>query len=474
MTLSGGSGGIPGMSMPGEENNLKISARLARWATALEPESLPETTLTKCRDVLVDTVGLCLAARHTDYVAAVKAASEPGDHIIIGHRERVSPSSAALINGTAAHGEDFDDTFEGGPVHSGVVIVPAILGAAQRYQLGTERMLLGIAAGTEVLCRLALTLPKAVHKAGFHPTAVLGAFGATLGICVACEENEQVTVNALGIVGSMASGIIEYLGDGSWTKRMHPGWAAQSAMRAHAMARAGFTGPGAVFEGTHGAFKTFAPSIEPKIELLFSGLGDKYVLDTITFKTYPCGTMIQPYIDCAIVLRRRPVSLDGLQSIVCKTAEGIVHRLWEPLQLKRRPPTDYAAKFSVPFGVALGLVRGHADLGDFTPESVVDPQLLQIAGLVDFEVDPANPYPDAYTGHVRLIYEDGHTEEVEQLFMRGGAQAPLTREEIDAKFRANVAFGGYQPDEVDTLLEVCNRIAQKQGDYSLIEELAAT
>ena len=474
MTLSGGSGGIPGMSMPGEENNLKISARLALWATALEPESLPETTLTKCRDVLVDTVGLCLAARHTDYVAAVKAASEPGDHIIIGHRERVSPSSAALINGTAAHGEDFDDTFEGGPVHSGVVIVPAILGAAQRYQLGTERMLLGIAAGTEVLCRLALTLPKAVHKAGFHPTAVLGAFGATLGICVACEENEQVMVNALGIVGSMASGIIEYLGDGSWTKRMHPGWAAQSAMRAHAMARAGFTGPGAVFEGTHGAFKTFAPSIEPKIELLFSGLGDKYVLDTITFKTYPCGTMIQPYIDCAIALRRRPVSLDGLQSIVCKTAEGIVHRLWEPLQLKRRPPTDYAAKFSVPFGVALGLVRGHADLGDFTPESVVDPQLLQIAGLVAFEVDPANPYPDAYTGHVRLIYEDGHTEEVEQLFMRGGAQAPLTREEIDAKFRANVAFGGYDPDEVDTLLEVCNRIAQKQGDYSLIEELAAT
>lgn len=474
MTLSGGSGGIPGMSMSGEENNLKISARLARWATALEPESLPETTLTKCRDVLVDTVGLCLAARHTDYVAAVKAASEPGDHIIIGHRERVSPSSAALINGTAAHGEDFDDTFEGGPVHSGVVIVPAILGAAQRYQLSTERMLLGIAAGTEVLCRLALTLPKAVHKAGFHPTAVLGAFGATLGICVACEENEQVTANALGIVGSMASGIIEYLGDGSWTKRMHPGWAAQSAMRAHAMARAGFTGPGAVFEGTHGAFKTFAASIEPKTELLFSGLGDKYVLDTITFKTYPCGTMIQPYIDCAIALRRRPVSLDGLQSIVCKTAEGIVHRLWEPLQLKRRPPTDYAAKFSVPFGVALGLVRGHADLGDFTPESVVEPQLLQIAGLVDFEVDPANPYPDAYTGHVRLIYEDGHTEEVEQLFMRGGAQAPLTREEIDAKFRANVAFGGYQPDEVDTLLEVCNRIARKQGDYSLIEELAAT
>ena len=150
-----------------------------------------------------------------------------------------------------------------------------------------------------------------------------------------------------------------------------------------------------------------------------------------------------------------------------------MHRLWEPLQLKRRPPTDYAAKFSVPFGVALGLVRGHADLGDFTLESVNDRELLYIAGLVDFEIDPANPYPDTYTGHVRLNYEDGRVEEIEQLFMRGGAQAPLTREEIDQKFRANVNFGGYEADESDTLLEVCNRISRMQGDYSLIEELAA-
>jgi len=104
---------------------------------------------------------------------------------------------------------------------------------------------------------------------------------------------------------------------------------------------------------------------------------------------------------------------------------------------------------------------------------VSDQQLLHVAGLVDFEIDPANPYPDAYTGHVRLIYEDARVEEVEQLFMRGGAQAPLTREEIDAKFHANVTFGDYDSDEGDALLDVCNRIAGMQGDTGLIEELAA-
>lgn len=448
-----------------------VSERLAAWGTSLRPDALGQPTIAKSRDILVDITGLCVAARNTDYVAAVKAASEPGDHVIIGHAQRVSAASAALVNGTAAHGEDFDDTFEGGPVHSGVVIVPALLAAAERYHLTNDRVMLGIAAGTELLCRLALTVPKAVHKAGFHPTAVLGTFAATFGIAVACRADAKVIANALGIAGSMASGIIEYLGDGSWTKRMHPGWSAQSALRAYAMANAGFIGPRAVFEGTHGAFKAFAPSIEPKTERLFDGLGESFVMDTITFKPYPCGTMVQPYIDCAIKLRAKGVPLEGIEKIVCKTAEGIVHRLWEPLELKRRPPTAYAAKFSTPFGVALGLVRGHADLGDFTDEAIADPELLRIVGLVDFEVDPQNPYPAAYTGHVRIVYRDGRIEEVEQGHMRGGIEEPLTRDDIDAKFRANVAFGGHA--DPDALLAVCDRIGAMQGGHELIAELGS-
>jgi 2-methylcitrate dehydratase PrpD len=456
--------------MTAEINNLSVSQRLSEWALSLKSEDVPIGVVEKNRDILLDIVGLCVAARHQDYVIATKAAAEPGNHIIIGQVERVSPSSAALINGTAAHGEDFDDTFVGGPVHSGVVMVPALLAAAQTYKLDNSRVALGLAAGTEVLCRLALTLPKAVHKAGFHPTAVLGGFGATLGICVACNADKKVTANALGIVGSMASGIIEYLGDGSWTKRMHPGWAAQSALRAYAMAKAGFVGPRAVFEGTHGVFSTFAPSIEPRTDELFKGLGDVWVSETIAIKAYPCGGMIQPYIDCAIQLRDRVERLDDITSIVCKTAEGIVHRLWEPLQMKRRPPTTFAAKFSTPFGVALGLVRGHANLDDYTEAAINDEALLKIANIVDFEIDPDNPYPYQFTGHVRLTYADGRVEEAAQGFIRGGVEAPLSREEIEDKFRANVKFG--KSDHADHLLKICDQIGYQQGNYSLIEELA--
>lgn len=435
---------------------LSVSQRLADFAFDQADAPVNSETRAKARDLLVDVVGLCIAARKTDYVRAVVDAREPGDHVLIGHRHRACASSAALINGTAAHGEDFDDTFEGGPVHSGAVVIPALLGAAQSYHLSSDDLLRGIVASAEVLCRLALVVPKAVHKAGFHPTAVLGAFAATLGICAANRTDREVTANALGIVGSMASGIIEYLGDGSWTKRMHPGWAAQSALRAYALASAGFNGPRWVFEGNHGAFSTFAPSIEPAVDKLFDGLGEHWLMNTITFKPYPCGTMVQPYIDCARVLRSRGARPESIDQIICKTAEGIVHRLWQPLAQKRSPQNAYAAKFSVPFGVALGLVRGQATLDDFSELAVRDESLLAVAGKVSYEIDPDDPYPAAYTGHVRLLQVDGTVLEVTQNHLRGGKDEPLARSDIDTKFIANAAYGGLQ--DAKGLLQRCDEL----------------
>ena len=296
--------------------------------------------------------------------------------------------------------------------------VPALLAAAETHRLDSARIMLGLAAGNELMCRLALTVPKGIHQAGFHPTAVLGTFAAAFGVAVACGSDPRVSANALGLAGSMASGIIEYLGDGSWTKRLHPGWSAHAGLKAHALAAAGFTGPRAVFEGEHGAFRAFAHPVTPASGRLFEDLGNRYVSDDISFKPYPCGTMVQPYIDCARELRRRGIDADEIDLITCETAEGIVHRLWEPLDLKRRPPTPYAAKFSVPFGIALGLHRGRADLADFTAAAIADPGLLALAGKVEYVIDADNPYPAAFTGHVRLRYKDGRVDEARQGFLR--------------------------------------------------------
>src|SRR6266446_7369069 len=219
--------------MDGALPKTSVAEILAHKIAALAPPRLPAPVRRKCEDLLIDVVGLCLTARNEDYVKAALAGwDEEGPCSAIGHARGMSAAGAAFVNGTAAHGEDFDDTFEGGPVHAGAVIVPAVLAIAERNKIEGRDALRGIAVGAEVMCRASLVAPQLIHKAGFHPTAVLGAMGAAAAAATALRLSKNQFVNALGIAGSMAAGIIEYLAEGAWTKRMHPGWAAQSGIRA--------------------------------------------------------------------------------------------------------------------------------------------------------------------------------------------------------------------------------------------------
>src|SRR5260221_2747328 len=325
--------------------SVAIAERLAERIVAVEPERVASAMRTKCEDLAVDVVGLCLTARSLDYVeSALAACDDDGPCTAIGHARALSAAGAALVNGTAAHGEDFDDTFEGGPVHAGAVIVPAVLAACERHRPDGVAALTGIAVGVETMCRLGLVTPKLVHKAGFHPTAVCGAIAAAAGVASALKLDRRGVVDALGIAGSMAAGIIEYLAEGAWTKRMHAGWAAQSGVRAALLAKHGFVGPRTVFEGAHGFFHGFAHTTKGNFEALIGDFGERWVTETLAFKPYPCGTMTHPYIDCARRLAARRIDPDAIKELVCEVGEGTVHRLWEPLADKQRPSNGYSWK----------------------------------------------------------------------------------------------------------------------------------
>src|SRR6267154_645330 len=183
-----------------------VAETLAGKIFALKPGGLPEATTRKCEDLLIDVVGLCVTARNEDYIrSALAGCDDDGPCTAIGHTRTLNAAGAAFVNGTAAHGEDFDDTFEGGPVHAGAVIVPAIFAVAERERLPGRDALSGIAIGAEVMCRASLVAPKRIHKAGFHPTAILGALASAAGVATARRAASTEFVNALGIVGSMAS-----------------------------------------------------------------------------------------------------------------------------------------------------------------------------------------------------------------------------------------------------------------------------
>jgi 2-methylcitrate dehydratase PrpD len=321
------------------------------------------------------------------------------------------------------------------------------------------------------MCRLGLLAQKGVHTAGFHPTAVLGTMGSAAGVAATLGLSPKQTAHALGIAGSMASGIIEYLSDGSWTKRMHAGWAAQSGIRAALMARAGFNGPASVFEGTHGLMHGFAPTVEPDFEILVGGLDERWHVARTAFKPFACGTMTQPFIDCAIRLAKITQAED-IAALECSVGEGTVHRLWEPLEFKRRPPNAYAAKFSTPYCIAVGFLRGDAGLAEFTEAAVQDEAVLALANRVSYRIDPADEYPRNYTGRIVATLTDGRTVEEFQPYLRGGSREPMSRDDLAAKCAANVAYGGCASAVADGILSFADALGSPGANVGVADVLA--
>lgn len=438
-----------------------VAARLASFAAHAAPSPQARETV---RLLMLDVAGLCVAARDTDYVrAALASTASEGKVTAIGHAGPLGPYDAALVNGTAAHGEDFDDTFEGGPIHAGAVIVPAVLAAAEHRGLSGEAVLRGIAVGTEIMCRMSLVTPQAIHKACFHPTAVIGAPAAAAAVASALGLPPKLIAHAIGIAGSLASGIIEYLADGSWTKRLHAGAAAQAGIRAAFLAESGFLGPATVIEGHHGFYRAFAPSKTPDFAPLLDGLGENWILETLAFKPYACGTMTQPFVDCAIALAKQGVAADDIVSLECEVGEGTVHRLWEPLVLKQAPPNAYAAKFSTPYCIAVGFMDGGAGLGQFTEERVAEASVRALAAKVSYVIDPQNEYPRNFSGHIKATLKDGSVRETRQPHMRGGAHEPLSAADILQKFHGNAAFGGWARERSEKVAAALDGIVAGGG-----------
>ena len=436
-----------------------VAEHLANTIVALDAGKLPAAVRRTCEDLLVDVAGLCVTVRDADYIKASLAGWEDdGPCTAIGHARTMTAAGAAFVNGTAAHGEDFDDTFEGGPVHAGAVIVPAVLAACERHNPDGRAALLGIAAGVEIMCRLSLVAPMKAHKAGFHPTAIYGAMGAAAGVGAALGLNKKQIVDALGVVGSMASGIIEYLAEGAWTKRMHAGWSAQSGMRAALLARAGFYGPRTVFEGVHGLFHGFANTLDGNYDEVIGDFGKRWVTETIAFKPYPCGTMAHPYIDCARRLAAK-VKASDIKEMVCDVGEGTVHRLWEPLAAKQKPANGYAGKFSTPYCIAAGFVRGNVGLGDFTDDAVRDPAVVALAQKV------ALPHRSAKSLSARV--HRPHQRDAQRRPRDRGAPAAFPRR------RQGAADAGRHRGEVRAQLPLrrLGRGARQEGDRAAAQAL---
>ncbi len=277
--------------------------------------------------------------------------------------------------------------------------------------------------------------PAAHYRRGFHPTGTCGAFGAAAAAGLVLGHDAATIANALGIAGTQASGSMEFLADGAWTKRLNPGWAATAGLHAAALAGAGFRGPAAVFEGRDGVLHAYSDgaSTGPLV-----ATGEWEMLRT-AIKPHACCRYMQGPIDATLALRaEHAIAADAVERVEVGMLAAGAPIVCEPREQKRRPRSVVDAQFSLPFGVAVALVRGAAAPDDFAPavfgDATVHRVMDRVVGVPDAELDAA--FPRSWPCWVRITLRGGRTLERRVTHPHGDPEAFLGRAELEAKFRA--------------------------------------
>jgi 2-methylcitrate dehydratase PrpD len=294
--------------------------------------------------------------------------------------------------------------------------------------------------GAEALTRLSAVGSGIFHQVGFHPTGLIGVFGCTLAAGTLLGLSPQALAMAQGIALSMASGSLEFLEDGAWTKRMHPGWAAQSGIAAAALARQGFVGPARAYEGRFGLFNShLQDGIEAeRWDRATAALGTAWETTAIAVKPLPACHFTHACADAAVLLaKQHRFDVGDIVRIKALVPAEVVKTVCEPVANKRRPANAYDAQFSIPYLVAASLVRGRFTLAELEPDALSDDTILGLCDRVDYEVDARSTFPRHYTGEVQISLTDGRVLVHREAMNRGCADRPLSNADIVEKFTDN-------------------------------------
>lgn len=436
------------------------AAALADFVHGLSPAAVPAPMRSRALHLALDAIGCALAARREDFATrlvdaigsfgAIESddgeadpARPPGRCGVIGVSRRLPLRDAVWLNGVLAHGLDYDDTHMAGVIHLSVSVLPAVLTLAARRGASGAQMLTAYVAGLETGARIASVVRGGLHAQGFHPTGVVGVFASALAAGKLLGLTPPQLVAAQGIALSMASGSLQFLEDGAWTKRLHPGWAAQAGIQAAMLAARDVPAPGAAYEGRYGLFHAYlGEALQAQVDLALgrAGLGEVWELSQIAVKPFPMCHFVHAAADAAIALHRGGVDPAAIRSIEVLMPAGTMPVVCDPAESKRRPASDYEAKFSLPYAVASGLLRGRLGLKELEPAAYVEPAAQSLMDKVVCRADPDATFPRHYSGEVRLTLDDGTVLERREAVNRGHAERPLSNADIAAKFHDNATL----------------------------------
>jgi 2-methylcitrate dehydratase PrpD len=438
-----------------------LSRQLADYFSTLTVRDLPDHVIDDARWRLMDTVGVALAGSRMDYAALVRQVvggfGGRADSTVLGSGERLPAPAAGFINASFAHGPDYDDTHSVAMVHIGCLAVPSALAAGELRSASGAEVMTALVAGAEIGLRIGAVAPHRFHMRGFHATGVVGPFvgAAVTGRLLGLDPARFGS--ALGLVGSQAAGLLEGLHDGSWVKRLHPGWSVQAGITAALLAELGFIGSTRVLEGEWGLFSVLLHGETETLdqEVVARGLGERWLLPGTTFKPYSNGAWNHSSMDAvAAIMRDQSLRHGDVERIVAHVPSECMPIVCEPREAKIHPGTPYHMKFSLPYSVAILAVLGHADVADYTDAVFANPDIADLAARVECVEDREMP-PDNFPARVVLVTRDQRQFEQSVPAQRGGPGNPLGPEDHRSKFRSNAepSLGAARTSEAIAVIE---------------------
>lgn len=426
--------------------NPTIATTLAEWLTSAKPADLPADVIDDARWRLVDQIGVCLAgARDESAAIVVRLTRQRGgtpEATLIGFGGKYPAAAAGWTNGTIGHITDYDDMNGLAAVHISSVAVPAALAAAEAAAASGQTMLTAMVLGAELALRIATGAPPhQFHHRGLHGTGVAGPFAAAAIAAKIGALDAERARNAIGMAGSRSSGLMQTLIDGSWLKRLHPGWAVEGGLTCAALAADGYTGPAEVVEGKFGFFHALLHGDEDTFQFdrILDGLGSRWLLPDTTYKPWPNGVWNHASMDgAAAIVDREGLALGEIERIDCYVPPICIPIVCEPRAAKLALNSPYHAKFSLPYSVAMLLINGTVTVDDYTEALLTKREYADLAARVYCHADESMA-PDLFPARVELTTTDGRhfTENVPA--QRGTSLNPMTGADHQAKFLANAA-----------------------------------
>jgi len=432
-----------------------LARQLADFAHGLRLDRVPAEVSLRARHLMLDAIGCAMASRGEVFasrfadavrdVSGPAAASAP-EAAVIGFADRLPMREAALLNGMLMHGLDYDDTHMAGIVHLTVSVLPTLLAVAARRGSSGAAIVTAYIGAIEAGTRIASVARGGFHQQGFHPTGVVGAFASALAAGRLIGLDADGLARAQGIALSMASGSLQFLEDGAWTKRLHPGWAAQAGITAATFAAHDIPAPVAVYEGRFGLFNLYLGAQHEGVDPgqgadgLDAGGASRWELMNVAVKPFAVCHFSHAAADAAIAVHRMGLDARRIESVEVLMPAGTMPVVCDPIESKRRPQSDYDAKFSVPYAVASGLLRGRLGLRELLPAAFGDAEAIALMDRIRCVADPASTFPQHYTGEIVVTLDDGRQIRQREAINRGHAERPLKNEDVRDKFLANATL----------------------------------